>query len=210
MAAKKCLKCGKTNPHFFTHCVACGAKLDTDAKKGERTSAGLKAGLAICVSLILVIFVIFPVTQYFMTFGQDFSEKVSANPAKESQIITEYPLNRPVGNNDFQITIISARDGQNTYNSNKFFIVSVYMKNNGTAGNVRISNSDFELIDSEGTKYYPYGIGSMVMYDLSQSQSGSGELTFVIPQTVAAKKVRFTFPGSSTLASSRHVVVFVI
>jgi len=210
MAAKKCLKCGKTNPHFFTHCVDCGAKLDFDAKKAERTGTCLKVGLAICVSLILVIFVIFPATQYFMNFGQDFSEKVSANPVNESQTITEFSLNRPVGNNDFQITVSSAHDGENTYNSNKFFLVGVYMKNNGTAGNVRISNSDFELIDSEGTKYYPYGIGSKVMYDLSPSQSSSGELTFVIPQKVTAKKIRFTFPGTSALAGNRQIVAFVI
>jgi hypothetical protein len=46
------------------------------------------------------------------------------------------------------------------------------------------------------------------MYDLSPSRNGSGELTFVIPQKVIAKKIRFTFPGSSTLTGSRQVVAF--
>lgn len=125
-------------------------------------------------------------------------------------MITGFSLNRPVGNKNFQITISFVHDGENTYNSNKFFPVGVSMKNNGTAGNVRISNSDFELIDSEGMKYYPHGIGSEVMYDLSLSQSGSGELTFVIPQKVMAKKIRFTFPGTSALAGNRQVLGFVI
>ena len=210
MTAKKCPKCGKINPHFFTHCIDCGAKLYIDAKKAERPGTCLKVGLAICISVILVIFVLFPATRYFMNFGQDFSEKVSANPLNESRMITEFSLNRPVGNNDFQITVTTAQNGENTYNSNKFFLVGIYMKNNGTAGNVRISNSDFELIDSEGTKYYPNGIGSKVMYDLSPFQSGSGELTFVIPQKVTAKKIRFTFPGTSPFAGNRQVVAFVI
>jgi hypothetical protein len=35
----------------------------------------------------------------------------------------------------------------------------VYIKNNRTSGNVQVSSIDFELTDSEGTKYYPYGIG---------------------------------------------------
>jgi hypothetical protein len=82
-------------------------KAGYQSKKG-RTSNYLKAGLVICVSLILVIF---PATRFFMNFGQDFSEKVSVKPVDESQVIAEYSLNRTVGNNDFQITVTSAHDG---------------------------------------------------------------------------------------------------
>ena len=210
MAVKKCRKCGKVNPHFFSHCVDCGAILADDKKKNERIFSSLKIGLILCVSLVLIIFVILPVIQYSHMFGQDFSEKLSAKSAAESQPISEYSLDQLVENGGLRITINSARNGQNTYNSNRFFIVSVYLENTRTGGNVQVSSSDFELIDSEGTKYAPYGIGSKVMYDLSASQGSPAELTFIIPQKVIAKKIQFTFPGTSALVSNRDVGVFVI
>jgi len=209
MAAKKCLKCGKSNPHFFTHCIDCGAKLESITRKDGKITKYLKAGLVLVISVILIIFVIFPLVQYSLIYGQNFSETVSAKSGVESQI-PEYSLNQAVGNNDLQITVSSARDGENTYNSNKFFIVSVYMKNNRTSGNVKISSSDFELFDSEGIGYFPYGIGSKVMYDFSPSQGSSGELTFVIPQKVSGKKIQFTFPATSATAGNRKVVAFTL
>jgi hypothetical protein len=214
MAVKKCPKCGKNNPHFFKHCVDCGAVLNidiqnVDIQKAKKINSYLKIGLVFCVLVILVIFVILPAVQYSHTFGQNFSETVSTKSAAVSPI-PEYPLNQQVENGNLQITINSARDGLNTYNSNKFFIASVYLKNNRTAGNVQVSGTDFELIDSEGTKYYPYGIGSTVMYDLSPSQSGSGDLTYMIPQRVTGRKIQFTFPAVSALASDRDVVAFLI
>ena len=210
MAAKKCRKCGKANPHFFTHCVDCGAVLADDTKKNERVFSYLKIGLILCISLLLIIFVIVPAIQYSHLFGQDFSEKLSAKSAAESQPIIEYPLNQSVENGGLRITINSAKNGQNTYNSNRFFMVSVYLENTRTGGNVQVSGNDFELIDSEGTKYSPYGIGSKVMYDLSPSQSSAAELTFIVPQAAIAKKIQFTFPGSSALASNRNIVVYTI
>jgi predicted nucleic acid-binding Zn ribbon protein len=209
MAAKKCPKCGKTNPHFFTNCVECGAVLNSDTRKAKKINSYLKIGLVLCVLVILVIFVILPAVQYSHTVGQNFSETVSAKSGEVSPT-PEYSLNQQVEYGNLQITFNSARDGMNTYNSNKFFIASVYLKNNRTAGNVQVYGTDFELIDSEGTKYYPYGIGSTVMYDLSPSQTGSGELTYMIPQRVTGKKIQFTFPAASALASDRDVVAFLI
>jgi hypothetical protein len=86
----------------------------------------------------------------------------------------------------------------------------VSLKNIRTDRNIRISNSDFELIDKEGMKYQPYGIGSHVMVDLSPSQGGTTELTFVIPQNAQGKKIRFMFPATSGFTGSRSIVVFVI
>jgi predicted nucleic acid-binding Zn ribbon protein len=209
MAAKKCPKCGKKNPHFFTHCIDCGAVLNIETQNNKKINTYLKIGLVLFVSVILIIYVILPAVDYSHTYGRNFSETVSAKSAAVSPV-PEFSLNQQVENGDLQITIISARDGQNTYNSNKFFIASVYLRNNRTSGNVQVSSNDFELIDSEGTTYYPYGIGSKVIYDLSPSQSGSGELTYVIPQKVMGKKIRFTFPDTSAFASNRGVVAFVI
>jgi uncharacterized membrane protein YvbJ len=214
MAAKKCPKCGKNNPHFFTNCVGCGAVLNSDSQKGDiqkarKINSYLKIGLVLCVLVILVIFVILPAVQYSHTVGQNFSEKVSANSGAVSPV-PEYRLDQQVENGNLQVTLNSARDGLNTYNSNKFFIASVHLKNNRTAGNVQVSGTDFELIDSEGTKYYPYGIGSTVMYDLSPSQSSTGDLTYMIPQRVTAEKIQFTFPAASALAGDRAVVAFLI
>jgi hypothetical protein len=66
------------------------------------------------------------------------------------------------------------------------------------------------LLDSEGTRYFPYGIGSKVTNDISPSQDFNAELTFVIPQKATAKKIPFTFHDSSALASNRQVMAFVI
>lgn len=212
MAAKKCPKCGKNNPHFFTHCVDCGAVLTIDSQKPKEINPYLKIGLVLCVLVILVIlaiFVILPAIQYSHAYGRNFSETVSAKSAAVSPI-PEYSLNQQAEYGNLQITLNSARDGQNTYNSNKFFIASVYLKNNRTAGNVQVSGIDFELIDSEGTKYYPYGIGSKVMFDLSPTQSSSGDLTYMIPQRVTGKKIQFAFPAASALASDRDIVAFLI
>jgi hypothetical protein len=208
MAAKKCPNCGKTNPHFFTNCVECGAKLDTVVKKPEQSSRYLKIGLVVCVSLILIIFIVMPAARYSMTLTQNFTDAVSAEQTSAPQL--ESSLNRPVGNNNLQITVISGRDGQNTYNSNKFFLVSVYLKNTRESGNLQVSNSNFGLVDSEGMQYSPYSIGSRVTYDLNASESTTADLTFVIPQNVTAKKVLFTFPETSAFAGNRHVVTFAL
>jgi hypothetical protein len=210
MAAKKCRKCGKVNPHFFTHCVDCGAVLADGTRKYERIFSNLKIGLILCISIILIIFIILPAIQYSRIFSQELSEKVSVNSTAELQTIAEYPINQSLENGALRITVNSARNGQNTYNSNRFFIVSVYLENTKNGGNVQVSSSDFELIDSEGTRYAPYGIGSKVMYDLSPSQGSAAELTFIVPQNAIIKKVGFTFPGSSVLASNRYTVAFVI
>lgn len=207
MAAKKCLKCGKTNPHFFSNCVECGAKLDAGVKKVENGGRYLKVGLVL-LSLILIAFIALPGVQYSMSVGQNFSDAVSAEQTEAPMI--ESSLNRPMGNDNLQITVTSARDGQNTYNSNKFFLVSVYLKNTRDTGNIQVSTSDFELVDSEGTQYFLYSMGSKVTFDLNASQGTSTELTFVIPQNATAKKVLFTFPETSVFAGNRHVVTFMI
>jgi hypothetical protein len=164
MAAKKCPKCGNINPHFFTHCVECGTKLDAEIKKADNLGRYLKVGLVL-VFLILIIIVALPAARYSMTIGQNFSDAVSAGPTGAP--IIESALNRPVGNDNLQITVSSARDGQNTYNSNKFFLVSIFLKNTRETGNIQVSNSDFSLVDSGGVQYFPYSIGSKVTYYLN-------------------------------------------
>jgi hypothetical protein len=210
MTAKKCQKCGKTNPPFFTHCISCGVKLEDEEKKTISVYSYIKTGLFIGITIYLVILVILLTGRFSMTYGQNFSEAVLANPAADLQNTSEYGLNQPVGNNDLQVMVSSARDGQTAANSSKFFLVSVTLKNIRTDRNIRISNSDFELIDSEGTKYQPYGIGSQLMVDLGPSHGDTTELTFVIPQNVQGKKIRFMVPATSGFSGSRTIMVFVI
>lgn len=210
MTARKCQKCGKTNPVFFTHCIFCGSKLEEDTKKTILVSDKLKTGLVIGISIILIFVVISLTARVSISYGQNFSEAVLALPAVDLQNASEFRLNQPVGNNDIQIMVNSARDGQNIYGSNKFFLVSVSLKNIRTDRNFRVSNNDFELIDSEGIKYQPYGVGSHVTVDISPLQGSTDELTFVIPQDAVGERIRFTFPETSTLMGHRDVVVFVI
>jgi hypothetical protein len=210
MVFKTCQKCGKKNPRFFTHCIYCDAPLVDKPLHIGNILAYLKIALVLCVSVLLIMYVIIPGVQYSGIFVQNFSETVSAKSVAGSPPVAEYPLNRPAVHNNLRVTVISAHDGQNTYNYNKFFLVSIQLENIQTEGNIRISSSDFELIDSEGLKYLPYGIGSQVTHTLNPHQGISTQLIFVIPQKATVKKIQFTFPGSSALTSSRKVVAFVI
>lgn len=209
MAAKRCQKCGSTNPRYFTHCVQCGAKLEEEGKKAGKTLTYLKTGLILCAAVLLVIFVILPMYQHSVTIGRNASAALSAEQTPPPRI--ESAVGRPVGNNDIQITVNSARDGSNTYDFNRFFIVTVSLKNVRNSGNFTISSTDFMLVDSEGVKYAPYGIGSKVMYEIGPLQQVNGaELTFVIPQKVSVKEIVFTFPAPSALSANRPVVAFAV
>lgn len=209
MAAKRCQKCGSTNPRYFTHCVECGAKLGDEVKRTGKTFTYLKTGLILCAVIFLTVFIILPAVQHSMAIGRNASEALSADQTPPPRI--ESAVGRPVGNNNLQITVSSARDGDNTFNSQKFHIVSVSLKNVRDTGNIKVSSNDFILVDSEGNRYAPYGIGSKIMYDLSPLQEISGaELTFLLPQRASAKELRFTFPDTSALAGNRPLVVFAL
>ncbi len=210
MAAKKCRKCGKGNPPFFTHCVECGTPLVEETRIIRRDYTYLKVGLVLCVLLIVVVFVIIPAARLSMTVGQNFSETMSTAGKAQSLRVEEYPASRTVEDGGLRIMVSSARSGVSTFDANRFFIVSVNLENTRSEGNLQVTNNDFELIDTNGAKYFAYGIGSKVMYDLGPARSMAGELTFIIPENVTAEKVRFTFPGSSALASDRRVVMFVL
>jgi hypothetical protein len=210
MVFKTCRKCGKRNPRFFTRCVFCSGYLMDTPVIDEKIPAYLKIGLVLCVSVILIVFVIVPGIQYSLLFVQNFSDALSGKPVAGSLPVPEYPLNRPVQYNGLKITVVSARDGQNTYNSNKFFMVTVQLENIQAGENIQVSSSNFELIDSKGTKYFPYGIGSQVTYDLSPHQGISTGLIFVIPQKDTAKKIQFQFPGPFALTTNRDLVRFIL
>jgi hypothetical protein len=208
MTAKKCSKCGKMNPRFFTHCVDCGTKLEPETRKAFRLNPYVKAGLVIGVSVVLLVFVIVPFIQLSLHSGQTFSEDIRNKTEAEARAVPEYPASQPADNGKLRIQITSARDGENTYNSQKFFLVTVFLQNLRPDGNVQVSNSDFELTGSDKNTYLPYGIASKVQIDLRPGQSGSADVTYVIPQSVSGKKLQFTFPGEYGMNVDRGVVVF--
>jgi hypothetical protein len=210
MAAKKCPKCGKYNPDFSTHCVYCSAPQVDKPRKASKTFTNLKIGLVLFVSILLIIYVFILAVQYSKIFEPNFFETVAAKSAAESQPIPEYPLNFMVENNSLQITIISLGDEQSTFNSQKYFIVEVFLKNVKTSEKIQISSNIFELIDSYGTQYSGYLIEKHLTFDLSPSQSYTTKVKFIIPQVAIAKKIRVTIPGTSAFASTHYVVDFVI
>ena len=210
MAAKRCPKCGKTNPHFFTHCVDCGARLTDDTRKKEQFSRNLRFAVILGILALVVIFILFPAARFFHAFGVDLTSRVSNESSERGQTVAEFPINQPVESHGLQITVNSGRDGQNTYNSNKFYLIAILIKNNRTAGNIQISSADFDLLTSDGSTYRPYGIGSKVMYDLSPSQDAHADLTFVIPQSLTAEKLRYTLPATSSVANDQAVVAFIL
>jgi len=209
MAAKRCQKCGSTNPRYFTHCVECGAKLEEGAKKAGNTLAYVKTGLILCLAVVIIVFIVLPVYQHSLLIGKNASAALSAEQTPPPRI--ESAVGRMVGNDDFQISVNSARNGDDTFNANRFFLVSVTMKNIRSTGNISVYSNDFTLVDTDGSSYAPYGIGSKVMYNLGPSQQVSGaEMTFVIPQKASVKEIVFTYPGTSALSGNRPVVAFAI
>jgi hypothetical protein len=208
MSGRTCPKCGKTNPRFFTHCVECGNKLGAESKKAFRLHPYVKISLVVGISVVLLVFVIIPFIQLSMHTGQSFSEDIRNKSEAEAKAVTEYPASQPANNGKLQVQITSARDGQNTYNSQKFFIASVYLQNLQTDKNVLGTSSDFELIGSDKNLYLPYGVGSKVQVDLRPGQTGSAEVTYVIPQAMTGTKLQFTFPEEYGLNVNRKVVVF--
>jgi hypothetical protein len=206
---KKCTKCGHTYPQFFTRCIHCGAKLETDIKKTGNINNYLKTGLVLGVSLILIFLVLPPSVRYSLTSGQNFSEMVPVIFATQTPVI-EYTLDQTIANNELQIKINSATDGKAAFGSNKFFIVSLYLNNTRASGNIGISYNDFKVIDSKGADYFPTGIEKTILFNLSPSQPTNAQLNFVIPESVVIKKIQFTFPGTSLFFSDRKVVTFVV
>ena len=196
------------NPRFFTHCVDCGAKLETESRRAFRLHPYVKTGLVIGGSVLLLVFVIIPFIQISMLSGQTFSEELRNTTEAGAKPVPEYPANQPADNGQLQVQITSARDGENTYNSQKFFIVSVYLQNQLSDRNIQVSNSDFGLVGSDNNEYLPYGIGSKMQVDLRPGQTASAEVTYVIPQTVTGEKIQFTFPGEYGLNVNRQVVIF--
>lgn len=208
MTAKRCPKCGKANPRFFTHCVDCGIRLPDETRKKDGLSRWIRPAAILCILALAIVFVIIPAARYFHAFETDLSGRVSNESTNQAQSVAEYPASQPVESHGLQISVGSARNGQNTYNSNRFYLISLDVRNNQSSGNIRISGSDFELTTSDGSTYSPYGIGSKVMYDLSPTQNAPAELTFIIPQGVTAKKLRYTLPATSSTANDQAVVVF--
>jgi len=206
---KKCTKCGHTYPQFFTRCIHCGAKLETDIKKAANINNYLKTGLILGVCLIVIFFVVPPSVRYSITSGQDFSNVAPVLFGTETPV-PEYSLDQTIATNELQIKVNSAKDGKSTFNSYKFFIVSLYLNNTRTSGNIGISYNDFKVIDSKGASYFPTGIQEQVLFNLSPSQPTNAQLNFIIPETAVIKKIQFTFPGSSLFLSDRKVVIFVL
>ncbi len=153
-------------------------------------------------------YIVVPAGQQAYVFGQDFYQNVSEHTAAAFLPVPEYPLNQPAANSDLQITVSSAENGQYTFASTRFFIVLVHLKNLKNSENIRLTGGNFELIDSRGSRYLPYGIGSQVIYDIRPLESGFLQLTYIIPQDAKAEKVRFTFPDPADRTRNRDVVVF--
>ena len=171
----------------------------------------MKAVIIIGISLLLLLFVIAPLIQYSLTSGQYFHEILLAKSMTGSPAIRQYGINEPVNNTDLQVTVTSAQDGENIYNSQKFFRISVQLRNLNPDKNIQVSGSDFFLIDAGGKIYYPYSIESRIMYNVNPLDTGVPDLLFIIPQnTPPGKKLRFTFPKTADTLSNPDMVEFLV
>lgn len=212
MAGRTCNKCGETNPRFFTHCVKCGAALGEDHHKDVKTLRYLKIGLLVCVSLLLVWYVIFMVVPYSQQFAQNLSETVSAPSDSEgAQPVPVYPLNSPAEDEGLRVTIRAAQEGDILMDSSKkAYTAEAFLENGRTRGTFRISGNLFALVDTNNTEYYGYLDEPQLMYDLGPGENRALKIKFIIPRDVTPKKVRVTFPGTSAFASTHTLADFAI
>ena len=82
------------------------------------------------------------------------------------------------------------------------------LKNPGESGNIQVTGGNFELIDSGGSRSFPYSVGSQVVYDIRPQETVNIQLTYIIPQDRTGTAIRFTFPGPADATAARAVVLF--
>lgn len=210
MPFKTCRHCGKRNPRMLTHCLFCGEPLLEKRQSAGKVLAFLQLVILIGICILVLVYVVVPAVWISFDFGQDFIRSVSEQSAAASIPSPEYRFNQPAESGGLQVMVSSAEDGEYTFQSSKFFTVYAGLKNLRAAGNIRVTGGNFVLIDAEGTQYFPYGVGSQVVYDIRPGESGLVQLTYIIPRDAAGARIRFTFPVPADGTGNPGVVLFVL
>ncbi len=209
MPGKVCEKCKSTNPGFLSSCAICGAPLADPARKPVNLPAYLRLLGVLILSVMVMGIVVLPAIQY----SGDFSRELSGTPlipawhGPPPSVV--YQLNEPATDGSMEVTIVSAADGQLSYQSTKFFMVTARLTNRQDNHDIEVPGGSFELFDSRGTRYTPYGIASRLSYPLRPGESATVQLTYIITSDASGERIRFTFPAASA-TDDRETALFVL
>lgn len=194
-----CPKCGRRYPSSIKNCLECGTRLtnnrDVAAKKraaGMVRKIGIIA-LAGCV-LIGAVFFLVPILNISMVAGQGVSMVVNVLQAPPAAVVPQFTLNQTVKTDTLEVTVARTREGSNVLNADRFFFVTVALRNPRQDAQVRVSGSDFVLTDAEGHTYYTYGLGNNVAQDLPPLGSQTFELEYEIPRSAGGLVLSVYFP----------------
>jgi len=207
MAVKQCPKCKTVNPGIYTHCIRCGTPLTEPAHSTDT----LKTVLSIVVIVIVaftVLYLAIPALHFSAASGRNMSKAISSEIASPSPV-PEYPVNQPVRYGNLQVTVTQVRQGDDTFNSGRFCIVTISVQNMARDTAYSLPAGDFVLADAKGNYYYSTGIGSKVSYDAGPKTSGTADLVYIVPRDAEDLRLYYTFPASSEPEAGRQEVSFV-
>jgi hypothetical protein len=207
---KVCPRCKRRYPQNFTACLECGAPLidtEKEAKKAELLKYLPIIGMVLVCGAIIaaVLFFVLPLIQYSLSSGQEFGNQGKTGG---NQVITSHALNQPATDGNLQAAIVKTRDGAQSANGKKFFLVTTNLKNLRPDKPIHIAASDFTLIDSAGQQYLPYGMGDRITQDIDPLSSASYDLIYEVPQTANGLKIRYMFPAPAD--TSGKTVLFLL
>ena len=196
-------------------CLECGTRLVARGQEGQKRNLRKLAGLAgiaaiIVVAACLAWFVVLPLLHYSMASGQGFSDTIRADAADQSAALPRYAMNQAIRNNELEVTVTRTREGTNVLNANRFYFVTVSIRNLKADRRIQVSGGDFVLVDGAGNSYYTYGIGNKVAQDLGPLESQSYELNYEIPRDTRGLTLQFWFPKTGAGTGANIPVIFTL
>jgi len=207
---KVCPRCGRRYPKNFDSCLECGSPLvdtEKEARKAQVKKHLPLIGLLLFCGILVaaVLFVVIPLVQLSLTSGQEFG---TLSKTAGQTAVSTYLLNQPASDGNFQVCMEKTRNGAVSFNSKKFFFVTVSLRNLRSDTPVRITSGDFILLDAFGNPYSSLGLGERVAQEIAPLDSGSYDLMFEIPQDTGSKKIQYSFPASGD--RSGQTVLFLL
>lgn len=210
-----CPKCGRRYPSSIRNCLECGTQLVNNSNEATKKRAwGMvrKIGiisLAGCALLCVFLFVI-PLLNLSIVAGQDASTIVGLIQAPPAAEVPAYTINQTVRSDSMEVTVLKTREGTNVLNGDRFFFVTVNLRNPRHDVHLRISGSDFVLTDAQGHTYFTYGLGDSIAQDMPPQASQSYELEYEIPRTATGLVLAAYFPRAEQSSATEHPALFAV
>ena len=190
---------------IYTRCLNCGGPLP-EIPRAEGWRRFLVPAFTLLVVMIVVVVVIVPAIHYSMTGGQAFSTALGAITATPTPL-PQYQIGQPVRSGDLQVMVTDARPGNNQFNGQQFYTVTVSLQNYNAIDTYSLAATDFALADSRGTYYSPLDIQSKTSYDLPPNTAGIATVDYIIPLNVGNLRLLYTFPAAITVPGKERTEV---